>query len=134
MNRVFLIGNLTRDPELKQTEGGIPVCSFTLAVNRPSSSGHPEADYFQVTAWRGLGESCGKYLSKGKKACVIGEIRAGAWIDREGNARGTLQVTARDVEFLTPRAQAEASPEAPAEMTINKAGGYVEVPDEELPF
>ena len=134
MNKVFLIGNLTRDPEIRQTESGISVCSFTLAVNRKSSSEHPEADYFQVSAWRGLGESCYKYLSKGKKASVIGEVRAGAYIDREGRARGTLQVTAQDVEFLKPRAQAEANPDVPAGMTSSTAGGYVEVPDEELPF
>ena len=71
MNKVFIVGNLTRDPELRSTRDGISVCSFTVAVNRRvrnAEAGQPEADFFRVTAWRALGENCSKYLSKGRKA------------------------------------------------------------------
>ena len=77
MNKLIIIGNLTRDPELRTTQDGTAVCNFTVAVNRKArTDGHPEADYFRVTAWRTLGESCAKYLTKGKKVCVIGAISA----------------------------------------------------------
>ena len=70
MNRIFLIGNLCRDPELRSTQSGIPVCTFTVAVNRRqrgAEAGQQEADFFRVTAWRQLGELCNRYLSKGRK-------------------------------------------------------------------
>ena len=70
MNKLFIVGNLTRDPELRTTSSGISVCSFTVAVNRRRSStaaGQPEADFFRVSAWRALGENCQKYLAKGRK-------------------------------------------------------------------
>ena len=74
MNKVFLIGNLTRDPELSQLPSGVSVCKFGLAVNRnfTNSSGEREVDFFNITAWRGLGENCAKYLSKGRKVSVVG--------------------------------------------------------------
>ena len=77
MNKVFIVGNLTRDPELRSTRDGISVCSFTVAVNRRvrnAEAGQPEADFFRVTAWRALGENCSKYLSKGRKVAVTGSV------------------------------------------------------------
>ena len=134
MNMLFIIGNLTRAPEMRQTESGIPVCNFTVAVNRRTNGERPEADYFRVTAWRGLAENCYKFLDKGKKCAVVGAVKATGYMDREGNPRAALEMTAMEVEFLTPRAQAEVNPDVPAGMTINTAGGYVEVSDEELHF
>lgn len=119
MNKGFFIGNLTRDPELRQTQNGTPVCSFTLAVNKRSQSEHPEADYIRVTVWRKLGESCAKWLKKGNKCMVEGTVSAAAWVDNKGQARAGLEVVADDVEFLTPRKQ-------------NVPDGYVPV-DEDLP-
>ena len=130
MNKIFLIGNLTRDPEMRQTDSGIPVCNFTLAVNKRSQSDHPEAEYFRVTAWRGLAEICSKYLAKGRKAAVTGTVCASAYIAQDGHPRASMEVTADDVEFLSPRKDGGIVPEG---MTLHTANqGYVQV-DEELP-
>ena len=76
MNKVFLIGNLTRDPELSETQSGVAVCRFGIAVNRRSgtSDGERKADFYNVTAWRGLGETVARYAKKGNKVAVIGNI------------------------------------------------------------
>lgn len=107
MNKVFIIGNLTRDPELRTTQSGISVCQFTIAVNRRrgnnAEAGQPEADYFRVTAWRQLGENCARYLAKGRKAAITGTVSASAYVGQDGQARASLEVQADDVEFLTPR-------------------------------
>lgn len=79
MNKLIIIGNLTRDPELRTTQDGTAVCNFTVAVNRKvRTDGHPEADYFRVTAWRTLGENCAKYLSKGKRCALPVQYRRGS--------------------------------------------------------
>ncbi len=150
MNKVFLIGNLTRDPELRTTQSGISVCSFTVAVNRRRSNnaeaGQPEADFFRVTAWRQLGEICAKYLAKGRKVCVVGSVSVSTYTGNDGQTRASLEVQAEDVEFLTPRSeQGEApmgyAPAAPAPQPANpgdgsapQGGGFVQVDEEELPF
>ena len=95
MNKLIIIGNLTRKPELGQTPDGVPVCNFTVAVNRRVKSGaHPEADYFRVAAWRALGESCATYLGKGpqgmrgwrcERARLQREGRHGARYDGRGS-------------------------------------------------
>lgn len=104
MNKLIIIGNLTRDPELRTTQDGTSVCNFTVAVNRKArTDGHPEADYFRVTAWRTLGENCAKYLSKGKKVCVIGAISARGYTGGDGSTHASLDLLADEVEFLTPR-------------------------------
>ena len=83
MNKLFIVGNLTRDPELRTTSSGISVCSFTVAVNRRRSNnapaGQPEADFFRVSAWRALGENCQKYLAKGRKVAVTGSVSVSTW-------------------------------------------------------
>lgn len=109
MNKSMIIGNLTRDPELRSTQEGIPVCNFTVAVNRRTRAGGQEADYFRVTAWRALGENCAKYLSKGRKVCVSGPVSARAYTGSDGIVRATLELTAEDVEFLSARREASAS-------------------------
>lgn len=107
MNKVFLIGNLTRDPELSETNSGISVCRFGLAVNRQyaSSDGERETDFFQVTAWRGTGESVARYCKKGHKVAVVGSIQMRNYEDREGVKRTAVDIVAQDVEFLTQRAR-----------------------------
>ena len=137
MNKSVIIGNLTRDPELRTTQDGTPVCNFTVAVNRRvRASGQPEADYFRVTAWRTLGENCAKYLSKGRKVFVTGPLSARTYQAQDGSTRVSLEVTADDVEFLSSRADAEAMGSAPA----NTAGvtatssGFTAVETDELPF
>lgn len=143
MNKLFIIGNLTRDPELRTTPNGISVCSFTVAVNRRrgnnADAGQPEADFFRVTAWRQLGENCQKYLQKGRKVAITGSVSVSTFTGNDGQTRASLDVTADDVEFLTPRNEAgESTPtySAPAAAPRNTApaGGYVQVDEEELPF
>lgn len=104
MNRLTIIGNLTRTPEYRTTDDGIPICTFTVAVNRRVKNGaHPEADYFRVTTWRGTAENCAKYLDKGKKVAVVGRVSAHGYIGNDNSVHASLEVNAEDVEFLTPR-------------------------------
>ena len=141
MNKVFIVGNLTRDPELRSTRDGISVCSFTVAVNRRqrnAEAGQPEADFFRVTAWRQLGEICAKYLAKGRKVSVTGTVSACAYTAQDGSARASLEVTADDVEFLTPRGEVGDMPAAPRAQApapaAPQSNGFVQVDDDELPF
>ena len=141
MNKVTIIGNLTRDPELRSTRDGISVCSFTVAVNRRvrnAEAGQPEADFFRVTAWRQLGENCAKYLAKGRKVSVTGSVSASAYTAQDGTARASLEVTADDVEFLTPRGEVGDAPAPAPRMQAAPAApqsnGFEQVDDDELPF
>lgn len=129
MNKLIIIGNLTRDPELRSTPGGMPVCNFTVAVNRrKAEEGRQEADFFRVTAWDKLGELCNKYLTKGRKVCVVGRASASAYTGNDGTLRASLEITAQEVEFLSPRGEAEPDGQGDADR------GFVQVEDEELPF
>ena len=105
MNKVFLIGNLTRDPELTETSGGIKICRFSIAVNRNYSGadGEKKTDFFNCVAWRGLGETVSNYTRKGNKVAVSGSIELRNYEDSEGIKRTAIDVVAQDVEFLTPR-------------------------------
>ena len=140
MNKLFIVGNLTRDPELRSTQSGIAVCTFNVAVNRRNRSAeatYPEADYFRVTAWRGLGENCAKFLQKGRKVCVVGTVSASTYNAKDGTVKATLEVTADDVEFLTPRNEANESPVAAPTNSLppSDVNGFVQVDiDDELPF
>ena len=133
MNKLHIIGNLTRDPELRTVSNGINVCSFTVAVNRrrAQNNGQPEADFFRVTAWRQLGENCQKYLAKGRKVAVVGAVSLNTYTKSDGTTGASLEVTADDVEFLSARNEAGSSAPASAP-SANE--GYSEVEDDELPF
>ncbi len=146
MNKLTIIGNLTRDPELRTVRDGISVCSFTVAVNRRNSrqnaaNGQPEADFFRVTAWRQLGENCAKFLAKGRKVCVIGPVSANTYTANDGSTRVSLEVQADDVEFLSSRNEdgapaynnaAPSAAAAPAPTAQNN--GFTAVETDELPF
>ena len=105
MNKVFLIGNLTRDPELTETGGGVSVCHFAIAVNRSytSQDGERQTDFFNVTAWRGLADTIARYVKKGSKVAVSGSIQIRNYEDNQGQRRTAVDVIAQDVEFLTTR-------------------------------
>ena len=105
MNKVFLIGNLTRDPELSETNSGVPVCRFGIAVNRRFSAqdGERQTDFFNVTAWRALGETVARYTRKGQKVAVTGSIQMRTVEDNSGQKRTFVDIVADDVEFLTPK-------------------------------
>lgn len=137
MQKLFIVGNLTRDPDLRVTQSGLDVCSFTVAVNRRRREGQPqEADFFRVTAWREMGKNCKQYLAKGRKVAVTGSVSVSTYQAQDGSTRAQLEVTADDVEFLTPKGEAPAQqPNVPQAVTSRPPeGGYVEVEDDDLPF
>jgi len=115
MNKIFIIGNLTRDPELRSTQAGVSVCTFTVAVNRRkqgADAGQPEADFFRVTTWRQMAENCNRFLAKGRKVGVTGTLNLNQYKDSNGLPRYSLEVQADEVEFLTPKtADAPPAPE-----------------------
>ena len=118
MNKLHIIGNLVRDPDLRTTTTGKDVCSFTVAVNRRNKrEGEPEADFFRVSAWNERGKLCKQYLSKGKKVSVVGSVSVNIYTKQDGTAAASLEVLAEDVEFLSP-----------------KDGGFVPVQDDDDPF
>ena len=132
MNKLLIIGNLCKDPELRATSTGKEVCTFTVAVNsrRRDAQGDIVPDFFRVSAWEGLGRNCKQYLSKGKKVAVMGSVTVSVVQGNDGEARAQMEVFAQDVEFLTPK---DAKPE------IDKASGMekAELPEgvfDELPF
>lgn len=133
MNKIIIIGNLCADPQLRSTRDGTPVCTFTVAVSRRQKSaeaGKPDADFFRVTAWRALGESCGKYLQKGRKVGVTGSVSVNTYTAQDGSFRASMEVVADDVEFLTPKDQ-----QPPLEQPRQESKPqFVQVDDEELPF
>ena len=133
MNKLTIIGNLCDNPVLRQTQDGIPVCGFTVAVNRKLSrdQNKQEADFFNVTAWRGLGENCAKFLEKGKKVCVVGKISLRTW-ETDTKHGASLEVLAEDVEFLSPRVSDTATPAPSA--PVDKATGFERVETDDLPF
>ena len=101
LNRVVLIGRLTKDPDLRYTTSGVPVTRFTLAVNRnfTNSQGEREADFIPIQTWRGTAENCAKYLSKGRMVAVAGRIQTGSY-DKDGQRHYTTEVVADEVRFL----------------------------------
>jgi single-strand DNA-binding protein len=129
MNRAILIGNLTKDTETRTTPNGINVCTFSIAVNRrrANQQGEHETDFFNIVAWRGLGDICAKYLDKGKKVCVTGEIQTRSYDGKDGVKRYVTEIIADDVEFLTPRDTGGYNPSDPT-------AGFEEIEDDHLPF
>lgn len=127
MNKIVIIGNLTGSPELRVTQNGVSVCQFTVAVNgRRKEDG---ATFFRATAWRSLGETCHKYLDKGRKVMVCGAVSASAYTGRDGKPRASLEVTADDVEFLSSASGDSQQQSAP------EANGFTPIDDgDELPF
>ena len=138
MQKLFITGNLCRDPELRSTRDGIAVCSFTVAVNRRqrgAQAGQQEADYFRVNAWRELGENCAKYLAKGKKVAVTGSVSVSTYTGSDGTTRASMDVRADEVEFLSPKSEyAPGTVGAVEQQQRDAKTGFVEVQDDEIPF
>ncbi len=130
MNITILIGRLTRDPEIRYTQGGSAVASFTLAVDKQLSrdkkqefeaQGKPTADFIRIVAWGKLAENCANYLRKGSKVAVNGSISTGSYKDKEGNTRYSTDIMAREVKFL--------------DSAKKKTEEFEEVPDfDDIPF
>jgi single-strand DNA-binding protein len=107
MNKIMLIGNLGRDPEMNYTPNGVAVAKFTLAVNRytksPTGERQDETDWFNIVAWRDLAERCATYLKKGQKVFIEGRLTTRKYTDKNGIERMSIEVIASDLEFLTPK-------------------------------
>lgn len=137
MNKMFIIGNLTRDPETRNTQSGKTVCNFTVAVSRrfAGQSGEKEADFFRVNVWEKLGEVCEQYLAKGRKVAVVGELQARTYEGNDGVTRLSLEIRADEVEFLTPKnAQADSIQPDTTQPAAPDIDGFEAVADGELPF
>lgn len=127
MNKIFLIGNATKDPTGGTTAGGKAYCRFTIAVNRRGEG----TDYFNVTAWDRLAGSCAAFLAKGKKVYVEGSIRFGEYVDSNGVKRITIDVAAQSVEFLSP---VENREQTAAEGVRERLEDVTPENDSDLPF
>jgi single-strand DNA-binding protein len=136
MNKVILIGNLTRDPELSETPSGLAVCRFSIAVSRDyaSSDGTRETDFFNITVWRGRAENCGKYLKKGNKVAVVGSLQTRSYEDKDGIKRNVTDIIASEVEFLTPKTAQGETEEVSVVSARRERPQLVEVDDNQLPF
>jgi len=139
MNKAIIIGNLTRDPELRQTGSGISVCTFTVAVTRPFN--REETDFIPVVTWRALAENCGKYLAKGRKVGVDGRIQVRNYEDKDGQRRYVTEIIADNVEFLTPRGEGSAPrsqdtppPPEDAKLFGDEQSDFEPLDDEQMPF
>lgn len=141
MNKVFLIGNLTRDPELSETPNGIALCRFSIAVNRnySSSDGERQTDFFNITVWRTQAENCGRYLRKGSKVAIVASLQNRSYEDKDGNKRSVIDIVANEVEFLSSKASGDAQEEEMARPMATRQGGKkpeleVMADDDQLPF
>lgn len=142
MNKVFLIGRLTRDPDMRTTQSGTSVCSFCIAVDRRfknQQTGEKETDFISIVAWKRLADLCVNYLSKGRKVAVSGSIQTRTYQANDGSKRTAFEVVADEVEFLTPKEQqssySQAKMEYPPASGYTPPAGFTMVEDdEELPF
>lgn len=134
LNRIVLIGRLTKDPELRYTPNGKAVASFTLAVDRPfkNQQGEREADFINIVAWGTQAENCANYLSKGKLAAVDGRLQIRSFEGQDGQRRWITEVVADTVRFLSPKAQGESGNESGSYM--DGLGSEIEFGDDEIPF
>ena len=132
LNKIFLMGRLTRDPELRRTGSGLAVASFSLAVDRDfkSQSGEKETDFIDIVAWRNTAEFVSKYFTKGRMAVVEGRLQIRDWTDKEGNKRRSSEVVADSIYF----GDSKKDTGMPAQSYSNN-GPFSEVEDDgELPF
>ena len=132
MNYVSMIGRLTKTPDIRQTNTGKNVCTFTLAVNRryKDAQGNATADFFTVQAWEKLAELCARYLDKGSKVFISGELRNRSYEAKDGSKRTVTEIIANEVEFLSPKSES-----APAGSTaVPPVEKWEQVEDSDLPF
>jgi single-strand DNA-binding protein len=135
INRVVLVGRLTRDPELRHTPGGTPVCNFSLAVNSrekgPNDEWGDRVDFFDITVWGNQGENCAQYLAKGRLAAVDGNLRQERW-EKDGQKRSKVTITARQVQFLDSGDREESGGYEGGEFV--PAGSAQAAVDDDIPF
>ncbi|MBE7064340.1 MAG: single-stranded DNA-binding protein [Ruminococcaceae bacterium] len=139
MNKVILMGRLTRDPELRTTPSGVSTCSFTVAVDRryKSADGQTQADFISVVAWRQTAEFVSKYFSKGSRILITGSIQTRTWDDQEGKKHYVTEVVAEDVEFCeSKRSEGGSSYNGGASQSSASDSGYFAIDDDDsgVPF
>ena len=140
LNKVILAGRLTNAPEVKQTQSGVAVCSFSLAVNRKySKEGQQETDFISCTAWRNTAEFIGKYFGKGSSICIVGSIQVRSWQDQNGQKRYATEVIVDEAMFVDSKNDAQGAgsgggaPYIPEAYTAPQSD-KTEVVDDDLPF
>jgi len=141
-NKIILVGNLGRDPELRYTPDGTPVCNFSLATNerrRDPKTGENNdiTTWFRVTLWRRQAETASQYLTRGKSVYIEGRLRVEEWTDRDGKQRHTLEVTATDMQFLGGGARGDEASAAPAKAAAAASDSTPEptdLSDDDIPF
>ena len=138
MNKVFLIGRLTRDPELRYTGNNTAVASFSIAVNRnfTNQSGEREADFINIVVWRKQGEFCSKYFKKGQQVAVVGRIQTRNYDDDKGQKHYVTEVVAEEAYFADSKRDGEASSnfENTFGNTVSESSEFSVSSDDELPF
>jgi single-strand DNA-binding protein len=139
INRVVLVGNLTRDPELRHTPSGMPVCSLRVAVNarRKDESGQwvDKPNYFSVTVWGQQGENCAQYLAKGRPVAVDGRLDWREWESQDGSKREAVEIVADSVQFLGGRGDGEGGTYVPAGATAQSSDDFPSsAADDDIPF
>lgn len=148
LNKVIMIGRLTKDPELRYTPNGVAVCQFTLAVDRPfaNQNGERGADFIPMVAWKKVAENCANYLKKGSQVAVDGRIQTRNYENNEGRKVYVTEVIAESVQFLTPATQngQHAGNGSGGQQSGNRNGGNsepfyddgqpIDISDDDLPF
>ena len=144
LNKIFIMGRLTRDPELRRTQSGTPVTSFSLAVDRDfkSQSGEKETDFIDVVAWRSTAEFVAKYFTKGRMAVVEGRLQMRDWTDKDGNKRRSAEVVADNLYFGDSKRDSAgdmggySAPAGGYAAPVGGASGFAEIDEEDgdLPF
>jgi single-strand DNA-binding protein len=138
MNKVVLIGRLTKDPEIRYLTSGAAVTTFTLAVSRnfASQQGDRQADFIPIVVWRNLAETCAKYLAKGRMVAAFGRIQTRSYDGKDGQKRYVTEVVADEVQFLDGSSGRQAQPAQPYSTDDESLEGFKEIEGEEdeLPF
>ena len=129
MNKVFLLGNLTKVPELRETQSGKSVATLSIAINRDYGEG---TDYFNVVVWGDLADNCKKYLDKGSKICVVGALQNRSYEDANGYKKYVTEIQASNVEFLTFKEKKQEENET--QTSVRHRPQLEEIPDGDLPF
>jgi single-strand DNA-binding protein len=137
-NKIILVGNLGRDPELRYTPQGTPVCSFTVATNEKRKDRAGEAQdfttWFRVTLWGRQAETASQYLTKGRPVYIEGRLRLEEWTDRDGKQRYTLEVHATDMQFIGGGRSDEASFSGGKTAPTDHAPTEADLSDDDIPF
>jgi single-strand DNA-binding protein len=136
INKVILIGNLGRDPEVRYTPSGVAVANFPLATSeewKDKNTGEKQekTEWHKIVAWRRLGEICGEYLHKGSQIYIEGKLQTRAWEDRDGNKRYTTEVVAQTMQMLGPAGKGTSSTAIEDRFPVEEP---VTIPDDDIPF